>query len=91
VLKPLRSEGLSDVELIGVYTNGRSWSDRNDSFDAVTFPMLLDPEGGIFWLYNTTSYDMIFIDKQLRLVSKQAYDDSLTGVIKQRLRELHAE
>jgi hypothetical protein len=91
VLKPLRSEGLTDIELVGVFTNGKSWGDHNPEFDGVTFPMLLDPEGGVFYLYGTSSYEVIFVDKKQRLVSKQIFDDSLTLQYLQKARELHDE
>ena len=58
--------------------------------------MLLDPQGAVFWLYDTTSYDMIFIDKQMRLVAKGSFDEysaqyMAVSQVKQRLRELDAE
>jgi hypothetical protein len=91
VLEPLRAEGLTDLEVIGVFTNGSSWDAHNPGFDEVTFPMLLDPQASVFYLYGTTSYDLIFVDRKQRLVNKETFDTSLVPSIKQRLRELHAE
>lgn len=72
-------------------TNGRSWEDRAGGFEQARYPLLLDPTGAIFYLYGTESYELIFIDRKLRLVEKETFTDSALPAMKQRLRELHAE
>ena len=91
MLEPLRAEGLTEVQVVGVFTNGSSWESHNPGFDQVSFPMLLDPQASTFYLYGTTSYDVIFVDRKQRLVKKETFDTSLVPSIKQRLRELHVE
>ena len=93
MLDPLRAEGLTDVEVVGVLTNHSTWdfAYRPAEFDQVRYPLLLDPEGAVFYLYGTSSYEMIFVDRQLRLVNKQIFDSTIIPSVKQRLRELHAE
>ncbi len=70
--------------------NGSSWEDRAGGFEQARYPLLLDPMGAIY-LYGTESYDLIFIDRKMRLVEKKTFTDSALPDIKQRLRELNAE
>jgi hypothetical protein len=77
--------------VVGVLANGSSWEDRASGFEEARYPLLLDPMGAIFYLYGTESYELILIDRKLRLVEKKIFTDSALPAVKQRLRELHAE
>jgi hypothetical protein len=90
LLNALRAEGLSDLELTCIATNATSWSERAPGFDLISSPILIDTDG-VFYLYGATSYDVILIDKQGRLVTKESFSDEVVEKLKQRVRELHAE
>jgi len=93
VLAPLRAEGVTDLEVVGVLTNHSSWDFewRPADFDVPTFPLLLDASRQIFELYGASSYEMIYVDRKQRLVAKEIFESSNIAAVKQRLRELHAE
>jgi hypothetical protein len=101
LLKVLRGEGLTDLELIALATNSKSWDDRRASgWDEVEIPILIDTDG-VFYIYSADSNDIILIDKKGRLVTKEFFSPDLeyeSGALekflqglRQRIRELHAE
>jgi len=90
-LAPLRAEGVTDLELVSIAGNATSWSQHASGWDEVAFPVMIDTDG-IFYLYGAESYDIILVDKQGRLVTKDTFPlDSDLGKLNQRIRDLHAE
>ena len=90
LLDGLKAEGLTDLELACVATNAESWSQHAPGFEEVASPILIDTDG-VFYIYGATSYEVILIDRQGRLVTKETYSDEVVEKLKQRIRELHAE
>jgi len=45
----------------------------------------------VFYIYGVDSYQVILIDKEGRLVTKEDFSDEVIEKLKQRVRELHAE
>jgi hypothetical protein len=91
--KALRAEGLTELEFLAVMEDvDIPWGSpvMASGFDEATYPVMLD-QGGTFYMYSATTYDVFLIDKKGRLVTKVPFSDAVIFDLNKRLRKLHAE
>lgn len=95
-MAPLRSEGLTDFELLAVtgwdqITGGPNWEDRASGYDDATFPVMPDTHG-VYYMYAADYYDALLVDKKGRLARKdKSFSDEMIDSYKSKIRALYAE
>lgn len=92
MLSPLKAEGIAGLEFLTVTAPGFSWEYHAAGYDAVSFPVMPDGSGAVYYLYGATPYDVFLVDKKGRLVTRYSdFSDALIPTVTQRLRQLAAE
>jgi hypothetical protein len=90
MLDVLRKQGLTDVEFLAVTAPGPTWADRADGYEEASFPVMSD-NGGVYYMYGVSPYDVILVDKKGRLVTSDEFSTDKVDTLLRKIRDLHAE